>query len=439
MATRLYFHAATDSTTGLPTTEQSSLTSAFNFSAQTNNLQMTTSIGTSQADITGTTNNANLINTYVGKFVSPSLDQTSVAANTWTYNFSTMQEAIGSNWPVDGSGTVRINCYVWRPSNSTKIGTILDGNTASNLTEPADDVQVVHHTTFTGAAVSSVQTGDVIIFEAWFIIDQSASGSTSPVHFYYDGTTVNTTANATVSNHASFLETPENLTFVGGGTTNVSQTSIQKYNLRHYTAPTTIQKYNLRHFVTQTHIHKYNLRILVAVLTSIQKYNLRAYLSQTTIHKYRMSGIVAQTSIQKYNLRKFLSQTTIQKYNLRRNIAQTLINKYNLRGGIIQTSIHKYRMSGIVLATTIQKYNLRRYISQTSIQKYNLRRFVAVLTSIHKYNLRRFIPQTIIHKYNIRAQVLQTSVHKYNLGPTGPINMTQTNTKTYSNKFIVKT
>lgn len=238
MATRLYFHAAADNTSGLPTTEQSTLTANVNIGPQADNHQMTITIGTSQTEISGITNNAAAISVYFTKFVSPPLNQTSVAANTWTYNFATMEDAIGCNFPVNGSGApIRVNCYVWRPSNQTKVGTILDGNTASNLTEPSADTEACHNTTFTGAAVSSVQSGDVIILEVWCAMDTSASGASEIIHWYYDGTTVNTTPNATVSNHASFLETPENLTFVAGNnfqrtpsteTTTISDSSLTR-------------------------------------------------------------------------------------------------------------------------------------------------------------------------------------------------------------------
>ena len=61
--------------------------------------------------------------------------------------------------------------------------------------------------------VSSLLTNDVLILEVWF---PNTEGDSDPFSFRYDGTTVNTTDNAAVTNPASFLETPENLTFAGG-------------------------------------------------------------------------------------------------------------------------------------------------------------------------------------------------------------------------------
>ena len=66
--------------------------------------------------------------------------------------------------------------------------------------------------TFAGSLVSGVQDGDVLCFEVWFEITQAGANAYVDT-FYYDGTTVTTADNTTVSNHASFIETPQTLTF----------------------------------------------------------------------------------------------------------------------------------------------------------------------------------------------------------------------------------
>lgn len=215
--TRLYLHNATNSTSGLPTAEQSTTWTADKSmeGSQTTNRQMTKIIGTSQASISGTPTGSALQQLYFTRFVSPPLNMSSISANTWTYNFSTKQSDAGCNFPVDTGNAIRIICYVWRPSSSTKIGTIADGtSTAVNITEPAANTQKAHHTTFSGSSVSSMASGDVIIFEVWFEIDPTVAGGSGTITYYYDGTTANTTNDATVSNHASFIETPQTLTFV---------------------------------------------------------------------------------------------------------------------------------------------------------------------------------------------------------------------------------
>ena len=333
-----------------------------------------------------------------------------------------------ANFPVTSTNkSVPINCYVWRPSDGTKVGTILDGNTAATVDEVASSSMLVQQATFSGSAVNSAQAGDVIVCEIWFTTTQQFASSNTD-EFAYDGTTANTTKNATVTNHASFLETPETISFAGG-TTSVSQTSIHKYNLKQY--------------IAQTNIQKYNLRVFVAATTSIHKYRIMLSVLQTSIHKYRLLQNIVQTSIHKYNMRKYIVQASIHKYTLRSFVAATAsIHKYNLRKSIAQTSIHKYNIlfSGTVIANSIHKYNIKRFILQTSIHKYNFRNFVAITTSIQKYNLRKFLAQTSIHKYRLKQLIAQTSIHKYNLaGSITSIDMTQTAAKSYANKFITKT
>jgi hypothetical protein len=212
--TRLYFHAATNSTSGLPTAEQSSITADQSLEgSQTTNRQMNTTIGTTQTSIADNGNTTSSgMDIYVTRFVSPALNMSSISANTWTYSFAAKSSAGQGNFPVSGSSQpVRVCCYVWRPSTSTKIGTILDGNTASTVDEASAGVERGSTTTFSGLAVPSMQSGDVIIFEVWFL--GTTTDSSITFTFYYDGATV-TTTDGTVSNHASFIETPEGLSFL---------------------------------------------------------------------------------------------------------------------------------------------------------------------------------------------------------------------------------
>jgi hypothetical protein len=220
VATRFYFHATTNSTSGLPTAEQSSLTADQSADAATLNRTMNTTIGTAQTSIAQSSiATTGVRNYYFCRFVSQPIFQSSIAANTWTYNFAAKESTTAGNFPVAATNQpVRVNCYVWRPSTSTKIGTILDGNTASTVDEVNPPDEGAHHVTFSGSAVSSMQNNDVIILEIWFVITQAAAVSSTDT-FYFDGTTANTTDNAVVSNHASFLETPENLALSAGPVT----------------------------------------------------------------------------------------------------------------------------------------------------------------------------------------------------------------------------
>lgn len=227
--TKLYFHAAASSVTGtLPSTEQSTLTAAVNGDAQTVNRSMNTTIGTSQTSRTVTTLAQTASqNLYFTKFLSEGMSNTSLAAGLYTYNFAAAEPNLGANFPVtSNSKAVYINCYVWRPSNGTKVATVLDGNSALVYNEPTViNTETVMHGTFTGAAVGSITSGDVLVFEVWFQPIQGAA--TARINtFYYDGTTQNTSQGTTVSNHASFLELPDLLLFGGAEITRALPTEI---------------------------------------------------------------------------------------------------------------------------------------------------------------------------------------------------------------------
>ena len=218
MATRLYFHAATNALSNLPTTEQSSLTSVKDVDAQTVNRTMDTTIGTSQTSIVLTSNaTSSLQDYYFTRFVSPALSGiSSITAQTWTYNIATMESNTSANFPCATQNSVRTVAYVWRPSSQTKVGNIRDNVSDSTTTEGTASTERSHFVTFAGSLVSSISNGDVICFEVWFSITQLIATAYTDT-FYFDGTTATTTDNTTVSSHASFLETPQTLTFAAAG------------------------------------------------------------------------------------------------------------------------------------------------------------------------------------------------------------------------------
>lgn len=243
MATRLYFHDATNALTGtFPTTEQSTLTAHDNFEAQNVNHMMGTLIGTAQVTKTFTiTENvaAEGVQFYVTRFISQfPLNQTGLAANTWTYNFSCRQSNLSSvnvyptlNIPDDT--LVPMCAYVWRPSTGAKVGNIFDGN-ATGFVNLGDEGtqninQVAQHGSFTGSAVASAAVGDVIVFEAWTGVS-TRSTDAADLQYMFDGTTVNTTDAATVSNHASFIETPQDIVFILPETTMTNTNTLSYAN-----------------------------------------------------------------------------------------------------------------------------------------------------------------------------------------------------------------
>ena len=217
--TKYYLHDATSSVSGtLPSTNQSSLTFTVLADALTVNRSMNGTIGSGPhvAKSLNTAAQATQV-LYYTRFISPPLGAQTISANTWDYNFAANENATSGNFPVNGtSQPVYINCYVWRPSTGAKVGTILQGNSASVYNEPsALSVAKVMNGTFSGTSLA-IQDGDVLVFEVMFQISQGNTTS-RPDIFYYDGTTENTTANTTVTNHASFIQTPQTLSLSTGG------------------------------------------------------------------------------------------------------------------------------------------------------------------------------------------------------------------------------
>lgn len=216
MVTRLFLHHTTSGLPSgtLPNTEQSTLTPNDNFEGSlTTNRLMNETIGAGQQQLT----NASISSTsqqiyYVTRWVSPKLKVSSIDANSWTLNFAASESDNRANFPISGNNQpLRINIYVWRTSTGQKVGTILDGNTDSVYSEPAGTDIRVKHGTFSGAAVNGITIDDdVIVFELWAVVTQQKAASYTQ-GVYYDGTTENTTPDTLVSNHAGFLETPQNI------------------------------------------------------------------------------------------------------------------------------------------------------------------------------------------------------------------------------------
>lgn len=212
MATRLYFHDAVTSLSGtLPSGEQSTRTPDWTATGGATNRTMDTNIGVAQASRAGT-----MLNQFpaqdglLGMFISPPLDTAqTVGGGNMTLNVADAESSPGANFWVDS-----LNIYVWRPSTGTKVGTLLDAVDLGG-TEGGTSETVTHITGITSTGISAL-AGDVIVCEVWARSVQAIAGAYTAT-FYYDGTTENTTENATVSNHASFIEFAETLTFGQSG------------------------------------------------------------------------------------------------------------------------------------------------------------------------------------------------------------------------------
>lgn len=213
--TKLYFHATANTATGLPTVEQSSLTVDNNGDSASTNRTMSDVIGTSQNSIdcpSSATTSAQVC--HFSRFVTRTFSNTSIAANTWNYAFAVEEDNVNANFPCSGSGkAITICVYVWNPATQTKVGNIIDGSTNTDYTEPsASATETSLFGTFAGSAVASIPSGCVIVYECMFQITQN-NATARTLTFYYDGNTENNANSNTVSNHASYIETPQTITF----------------------------------------------------------------------------------------------------------------------------------------------------------------------------------------------------------------------------------
>jgi hypothetical protein len=212
MATRLFFRDEAHSLTGtLPSTEQSTATATWTATGATTLKTLSTVKGGAQVNHPGTSGASTATQSgLLGRFVSqPLAGSKTVGGGSILMNVAESEGNLASNFWINA-----MHVFVWRPSTNALVGTVRDSGGASlGGTEPtsASSVQVTHITGITSSAVSA-QTGDVVVVEVWSRFTQSM-GSNYASTFYFGGTTENTTENAVVTNHASFVELAENLVF----------------------------------------------------------------------------------------------------------------------------------------------------------------------------------------------------------------------------------
>lgn len=215
MATRFYFHDAANDLPGtFPTAEQSAETAEWTATGATTLRKMGTSIGAAQASLAGSSSATTAAQDgFLGFFCSPPLDvNQTVGGGNMILNAAEQESNTSMNFWINS-----LCVYVWRPSNGTKVGNVRDAaGTSLGGTEPtlASSEQATHITAITSTGVSAL-ADDVVICEIWVRHTQSMSVSYTGT-FFYDGTAENTTENAAVTNHASFLELAESLTFKSG-------------------------------------------------------------------------------------------------------------------------------------------------------------------------------------------------------------------------------
>jgi len=414
--TRLYFHAVLNPLPNLPTTERSTLTPNKTVDAETVNRTMSTVIGVAQTSLVLSSNaTTTLQRYYFSKFVTDTLTNvSSITAQTWTYNFATTtSSSIGATrFPTAGSSQpVRVVAYVWRPSTASKVGDIVDGNSAPSINNTVS-TERSHVTTFLGNQVLNVQAGDVLVFEVWFEITQGTATAYTDT-FYYDGTTVTTTENAAVTNHASFIQTPQGLSF-GIALTRVSKATVQRYSvIARVSRPPQVYKYNITKLASVSRIYQYDLTTIVS-LSNSYLYDLIGRLSVPSITKYDILVTIAAPKIFRYSLQSTLQSSRLYKYNIATGLTSSWIYKYNIGTRVSLPQIHKYTIYTAVHLARLYRYSLISRLSLTPVYKYSIANRISSAT-IYRYALAARSSLSRAYRYNLLNTLTSSSHYKYSI------------------------
>lgn len=217
MATRLYFQSTDNIFVGssnpwLPPLNNSGITPDASGSNAGNAFsRLDTPIGTiGTSDGTLSVAKSTAQNMRLRSFISPPLQRAfTIGGGSILLNTADSEANTSANFWVNS-----FNAYVWDTVNLVKRGTIRNAvGTSLGGSEPtaASSEQVTHITGITSSAVQAL-AGDRIVVEMWSAFTQSMSAQYNCT-FYFGGTVVNTTENAVVSDHASFIEFSEDFDF----------------------------------------------------------------------------------------------------------------------------------------------------------------------------------------------------------------------------------
>lgn len=216
MTTKLYFHDASNAAAGTyPAGEQSSATPSWSATGASTLRTMNTTIGTAQTSLSGTSlANTGLQLPFMGHFTSPPLNGDQNVTGSLRLNVALTQ----SNTQMNLGQYLSTCLYVWRPSTGALVGKLYEGPgnqiAVSGAAAPsAANTEKVDWGSVSGAGTMiAALDGDVLICEVWPAFIQGTAAAYTAT-FFFDGTTENTTLDATVSNHAAFVEVDENLVF----------------------------------------------------------------------------------------------------------------------------------------------------------------------------------------------------------------------------------
>jgi hypothetical protein len=216
VATRFHFLTTASSET-TPTAEQSTA-----FPVGTNN-----SLAFSRKKMTVTAGNANgntTQNTLAQTtqqsgnhltFISDALAAQTIAAATWKIGLGAFESNNAANVFLG------VALYIWRPSTAAKVATIYDNSTALGTEFPATPSAIV--TTFSGSSVT-IQDGDVLVCELWYVATQSMATAYNLQSFYGGPDVIAVTGDGWLNPPDSFLENPNTISFYSAGSVSAAVT-----------------------------------------------------------------------------------------------------------------------------------------------------------------------------------------------------------------------
>jgi len=218
MATRLYFHAASNALSGtFPAGEQSSLVASYSATGANTLRKMDTTKGVLQSSaVAASLATLSEQSGFYGFFCSDPLSanqNVGGAGQTVTLNIANSMN--GTMMALGGD--LRFNVYVWRPSTGAKVGTVGDALGLTGDAIVSNTTERVNQGTTTATTQVAALAGDVLVCEVWQIHTQTLAVTRTGTLFF-DGTVVTTVTNTFATDHASFLEfSADNLTFASAG------------------------------------------------------------------------------------------------------------------------------------------------------------------------------------------------------------------------------
>jgi len=165
---------------------------------------LNTAKGAAQVSITyNSFANADHNDDFFTSFSSDALAAGDVTAQTWSLGIAFSEGNAAAN-----SGLV-ISLYVFRPSSSSVVGYVRDSDSQLGPEWGATEDGIV--ASFAGSAVSGVQDGDILVLEVWRHTNAQSMSVAYAQTCYFEGTT--DVVDATTTNAASYIETPQTLAF----------------------------------------------------------------------------------------------------------------------------------------------------------------------------------------------------------------------------------